>query len=397
MQRHLAGVQRDLASTAARLSSGLRIQGARDDAAGLAIAERMQSQLRGATVAIRNGQDAVSLLQTADGALGHVGELLQRMRELAVQAASGAHSAGDRALLQAEAGQLVQEVDRIAAQTRFNGSALFDGSFKGAKWQLGANAGDMLAVGPMIDARAHRLPTNGIAFSVNDGIDASTGLLAGDGAMPRDALAAIAGGLTVNDADGQAIDLGKIGVATTGAQRLSQIVGAINRQSGLTGISATLGPGSVSGQYKMTLVANRDISAADFGGFGAASTGIDSGSIASGPVQAEPIDEIDLSTLTGARQALWRYDRAIDQVTQARGQLGALQTRVEAMTDSLRSSADLQQGARARVVDADFAAETAQRLRASLLQQAGMAMVAQANVQPREVLQLLRFASWRGV
>src|SRR3982750_1439292 len=144
-QRNLGMSQNSLATSMQRLSSGLRVNSAKDDAAGLAISERMNTQVKGLTVGARNANDGISLAQTAEGSLGKVGDMLQRMRELAVQASNATNSKADRAALQAEVTQLTDEVDRIAKQTSFNGKKVLDGTFAGAVFQVGANAGDNIS------------------------------------------------------------------------------------------------------------------------------------------------------------------------------------------------------------------------------------------------------------
>jgi flagellin len=144
-QRNLSTSAASLATSMQRLSSGLRVNSAKDDAAGLAISERMNTQVRGLNVAARNANDGISLAQTAEGALGKVGDMLQRMRELAVQSANASNNSSDRTALQAEVGQLRQEIDRVAKTTSFNGTKLLDGSFLGQLFQVGANAGQAIA------------------------------------------------------------------------------------------------------------------------------------------------------------------------------------------------------------------------------------------------------------
>src|SRR6187431_773487 len=156
-QRNLNTSQASLATSMQRLSSGLRVNSAKDDAAGLAIAERMNTQVRGLNVAARNANDGISLAQTAEGALGKVGEMLQRMRELAVQSANATNSAEDRKALKAEVTQLRDEVDRVAKGASFNGKKLLDGSFTAATFQIGANSGDAITVGSLATATANVL------------------------------------------------------------------------------------------------------------------------------------------------------------------------------------------------------------------------------------------------
>jgi flagellin len=263
-QRNLASSQSTLSTSMQRLSSGLRVNSAKDDAAGLAIAERMNAQVRGMNVAVRNANDAISMSQTAEGAIGKIGDALQRMRELAVQSANGTNNAGDRNNLQTEFGQLTSEVARLVDGTRFNGTNLFDGTTTTFTFQIGAGT------------------------STNDTIDiAGTDLTA----SVRDAVSAL------------------------------------------------------------------DVSGPD---------------------------------ATGATAAIGAIDTAIDQVTTSRALYGAAQNRFETVVMNLQVSSENLTAARSRIMDADFAVETANLSRSQILQQAGNAMVAQANALPQQVLQLLK-------
>ena len=265
-QRNLSASQTSLQTSMQRLSSGLRVNSAKDDAAGLAIAERMHAQVRGMQVAIRNANDAISLSQTAEGAIGKIGDALQRMRELAVQSANGTNNAGDRGNLQTEFAELQNEVARLVDGTQFNGTNLFDGTTATFTFQIGAGT------------------------SANDTIDiAGTDLTT----VVRDAVSA--------------------GVL--------------------------------------------DISGAD---------------------------------ATGATAAMDAIDAAIDEVTTSRALYGAAQNRFETVVMNLQVSAENLTAARSRIMDADFAVETANLSRAQILQQAGNAMVAQANALPQNVLRLLQ-------
>ena len=267
-QRNLGMSQASLATSMQRLSSGLRVNSAKDDAAGLAIAERMNAQIRGMNVAIRNANDGISLAQTAEGALGKIGDNLQRMRELAVQAANDTNGTSDRTALDNEYKQLAAENARVIANTQFNGQALLTGA-GGASgtftFQVGANS----AADNQID-----IVTTDIATAM--------------------------------------------GTNTQGA-------------------AATLG-----------------------------------------------------ATAALARTAMDNIDTALTAVNGARSTLGASQSRFDAVIGNLQVAAENQTAARSRIVDADFAAETANLSRAQILQQAGTAMVAQANQLPQQVLTLLR-------
>jgi len=271
-QRNLSGSQSSLMTSMQRLSSGLRVNSAKDDAAGLAIAERMNAQVRGMSVAVRNANDGISLAQTAEGALGKVGDTLQRMRELAVQARNATNSPSDRESLNKEYGELAKEVQRILGGTKFNGKAI-----------LGTDAGSQ-------------------TFQVGAGV-------------------------TTND---------QIDITTT----------------------------NLAANSTLTTVA---------GTGGTAPAGIGSS-----------VTTTDLATV------ITNIDTAIDTINSERATLGASQSRFDSVISALQIGIENQAAARSRIMDADFAAETANLSRAQILQQAGTAMVAQANLMSQSVLQLLQ-------
>ncbi|MBX3635779.1 MAG: flagellin FliC [Rubrivivax sp.] len=260
-QRNLSGSQNSLAVSMQRLSSGLRVNSAKDDAAGLAIAERMNAQVRGGAVAIRNANDAISLAQTAEGAIGKVGDMLQRMRELAVQSANATNGTDDRANLDAEYQQLAAEIDRTLENTRFNGLNI-----------LGANAGTQ---------------TFQVGANNTDTVDVVT--------------TDLSGATTITD-------------VTTG----------------------------------------------------------------------------DITDAANASSAMANIDLALTTINTERALYGAVQNRFDAIISTLQVSTENEAAARGRIMDADFAAETANLSRAQIMQQAGAAMVAQANQLPQMVLSLIR-------
>ncbi|NWG75109.1 MAG: flagellin FliC [Rubrivivax sp.] len=255
-QRNTSMTQSSLATSMQRLSSGLRVNSAKDDSAGLAIAERMNAQVRGMNVAIRNANDAISLAQTAEGALGKIGDMLQRMRELAVQGANATNGAGDLANLDAEYQQLAEEIGRTITSTKFNGLAILAGDAGAKAFQVGANAGDTVTI-------------------------------------------------------------------TT------------------TDLSSTFTAGA-------------------------------------------------LSDATASSAEITNIDTALDAFNTERALYGAAQNRFDSIVSTLQISAENQAAARGRIMDADFASETANLSRAQILQQAGTAMIAQANQLPQSVLSLLR-------
>jgi flagellin len=392
-QRNLGTSQSSLATSMQRLSSGLRVNSAKDDAAGLAIAERMNASVRGLNVAVRNANDGISLSQTAEGALGKVGDMLQRMRELAVQSANATNSADDRKALQAEVVQLRDEIDRVAKGANFNGKKLLDGSFTAAAFQVGAGSGENITVGSLADTRAAGLSNISYGAVTVASFNPTT-------VITSFATAIATGGLTI-DADGagttySAVDLGPIAAASSGTERLGQVVEAINRKTSDTGVSAYLvdqGAGSFSVEL-LSSKTNPTTGAALIPVFAGASftavlTGIAPPTFVASN-SAKGIDAIDVTTDKNAWIAIKKLDSALDQVNSARGTLGAVQSRFENAVASIQIQAENTSAARGRIMDADFATETANLSRAQILQQAGTAMVAQANQLPQQVLSLLR-------
>ena len=288
-QRNMSASQGSLMVSMQRLSSGMRVNSAKDDAAGLAIAERMNTQVRGMAVAIRNANDGISFAQTAEGALGKVGDMLQRMRELAVQSANGTNNADDRNALNNEFALLQQEITRLSSNTNFNGNPVLTGSTP-TTFQVGANA-------------------------------------------------------TTNDV-----------ITMTGADILTLTTAAGSNQGALADVA--------------------DATKTDILNTGAAGTGATYDIYAPGT--------------QGALDSVAKIDLALAQVNTARSTFGAAQNRFDAVISSLQVSVESQSAARSRIMDADYASETANLSRAQILQQAGNAMVSQANQLPQQVLALLR-------
>ncbi|MEO6854154.1 MAG: flagellin [Rhodoferax sp.] len=394
-QRNLATSGSSLATSMQRLSSGLRVNSAKDDAAGLAISERMTTQVRGLSVGARNANDGISLAQTAEGALGKVGDMLQRMRELAVQSSNATNSSADRKALQAEVSQLTDEVDRIAKQTSFNGTKILDGSFAGAVFQVGANSGDVASLGALTNSTAKGL--SHIAYGYDQTNSAIT-------ATNVSTLTAItnASALTISVAGhtAAALNLGPLAGASSGTERMGQVVEAINRKSADTGVTAFLAQNNDQ-SYRIDLMSsdldsNGDASAVTFTGMSLAETGMSNTTLASSinatdtTTDALGIDTLSIDTQRNAWVALKKIDTAIDQVNSARAGLGALQSRFESAVSNISIQVENLSAARGRIVDADFAMETANLSRTQILQQAGTAMVAQANKLPQGVLSLLQ-------
>jgi flagellin len=583
-QRNLTTSQTSLATSMQRLSSGLRINSAKDDAAGLAISQRMTSQIGGMNQAARNANDGISLAQTAEGDLSQIGNNLQRIRDLAVQAANGTNSASDRAALNNEASQLVSEINRVASSSNFNGVNLLDGSFANQTFQVGANGGsnDQITIGSIASAKTSSLgvgatssysskvvgsaatanalgngdltlngynvgasSADGVSFkgssssaiakaaavnavSSNTGVTAtaSANTIAGTAVTTFAAIAA--GDIKING-----VDLGPIASGTTAVERGSQMTAAINAKSSQTGVTAafdsTTGAvslnaadgrnitieksanagandvntglttgvaaataGTVTNTAQITLSSTSSKGIVVGSGSGAALTGGATavGALAAGAVKINGIDigpvsagatvgiqgqnvadainavsnksgvtasasatgvltltsttgaafttdvtaggatnsgltaglnttaagvgvgattaglavgaatvsttvgagvsSLDLTSASGATSALATIDAALASINSSRASLGAYQNRFSSAVTSLQTSAENVTSSRSRIQDADFASETASLTRGQVLQQAGTAILAQANALPQGVLALLR-------
>ncbi len=369
-QRNLSTSQNSLSTSMQRLSSGLRINSAKDDAAGLAISERMSSQIRGMNQAVRNANDGISLAQTAEGALGEVGNNLQRIRELSVQSANATNSTTDRAALNAEVKQLVAEIDRVSKQSDFNGTKLLDGSFSAQLFQVGANAGQTIGIDKIANTTAAALGNVKFAAAVTGG---APPVVAGSYA-----------GLTVN---GVTIDSVTLATGVTAPEAGKAFAAAINAKMGETGVMATV---AASGAITMNSIkANTDLVIGGTAGTVTAS-GLTAATTAFVGEASNFAANLDITTAVGAQKAMEIVDAALTQVNTSRADLGAIQNRFTSVVTNLQTNSENTSASRSRIQDADFAAETANLSRAQILQQAGTAMVAQANQLPQTVLSLLR-------
>jgi flagellin len=361
-QRNLNASQGAMAVAVQRLSSGLRINSARDDAAGLAISERFSTQIRGLNQAARNANDAISLAQIAEGALGEITNNLQRIRELAVQAANASNSASDREALQKEVAQLQAEIQRVATQTEFNGTKLLDGSFLGQNFQVGANAGQLINVGSIANAQTNDLGNGNFAANVS-GAAVSTGAVSG---------------LTINGVTIENVNITAVNNAN--AQKLAD---AINKKMDQTGVYAVA---NGTGVQLQSIFADKDTIV----GGNVTNSGLSTTTVTAASGAAVQVEDLDVSTFLGAQRAISIVDKALTTVNSARADLGAIQNRFSSVVSNLSTAAENMSASRSRIMDADYAAETAALTRAQILQQAGVAMLAQANAVPQNVLTLLR-------
>ena len=470
-QRQLNSTSSALGRSFERLSSGLRINGAKDDAAGLSITTRFSAQIRGLNQAVRNSNDGISLAQTAEGALNETTNILQRVRELAVQASNDTNNDSDRASLQAEVSQLMSELDRIAETTNFNGNKVLDGSFLAKNIQVGANVGETLSVsidGAGTSDLARQVRTNAEtvtaatfgaaaanaltieykdasttsgtntaqvrATSDNDDAlstsnqDASaiakaaainsltdtTGVRAIVGENEFATAVTVGGGAALDTANFITINGEDISGFTVQANdangALTDAINAVSEETGVvasldqnselvltaadgrnievtvagtagatTGLSSTVTYGEISLQSKeqFTLTGNNAAAAI------AHSTGV------YGVNSDKAVSSVDISTRAGAVQALDVIDLALEDVSSSRAKLGALQNRLESTINNLSTTSENLSASRSRILDADFAAETAKLSRNQIIQQAGVSILAQANQQPQVALALL--------
>lgn len=380
-QRNLSTNSADLGTTIQRLSSGLRINSAKDDAAGLAISERFTTQIRGMDQAARNANDGISLAQTAEGALGEIGNNLQRIRELAVQSRNATNSLEDRQALQKEVDQLKSEIDRVADTTNFNGTKLLDGSFTTQSFQVGANQGETIDIAAITDANIDAL---GSWTSVGTNVATATGAQLTDRNAGATFAAIGAGDLVINGTD---ILVAESAPDATAVDQAAAVQAAI-AAAGITGVTAAVnedGDGIV-----LTSAQTIEITAT---AAGTASSGIANGDVAvtAVPGGAETgFADLDISTAAGADNAILAMDAALKAVNAARADLGAVQNRFSSVITNLQTGSENLSAARSRIMDADYAKETANLSRTQILQQAGTAMLAQANQSSQSVLSLLR-------
>lgn len=378
-QSHLQKSQSALGTAIERLSSGLRINSAKDDAAGFAIAERFLSNIRGLSQVARDTSDGVSLAQTAQGALSATNDSLQRMRELAVQAGNGTLSSADREKLQKEFEQLSGEVDRVAKSTAFNGQKLLDGSFSAATFQVGPSAGDNVTVGGMANTQVDSLGQSAYA-SAQVAVDAAK----------KDSLQAdLAAGdvtLTITGADGKNYtSVMQQDSSLSADEALGKLVATVNQRSADTGVTAFLSQDGSSLEYRASVDPGQDPTNVAIAASGS------NGFAASGQAQqTQGLRGIDLSSQAGAWEGLQRIDSAIDTVSRSRATLGAVQNRFESAIANISIQNENAVQSRGRMLDANFAKEISNQTRSMILQEMGFAMQAQANQSSRWTLALLR-------
>jgi len=478
-QRNLTTSGNQLATSLQRLSSGLRINSAKDDAAGLAISDRMTTQISGLNQAARNANDGISLAQTTEGALQEVTNNLQRIRELAVQSANATNSDSDRAALNQEVQQRLQEIDRIASQTSFNGRKVLDGTFGSATFQVGANVGETIGIalgtgtsmkssaigeihstagnvalsslvvagtpgtpgtpaapgtlstgsltaalgggGIVIDGTTNALSvggTNVAAATYTDGATLAAAIATAAGAGVTAAFDAGTGEITVTNTTGSAVAITGAGTAAavfganaSVAAQTAAVPAVPATEDALTvgAFTITVGGSMVdmagtydsvqsfvdavnarSGVYA-SVDASGYLNLASSGEFAVGGAGLTALGVTAGTTTAAGnLSGINVSSAASSNDTMLRVDSALTSVSNLRSTLGAIQNRFQSVINSLQAVSENLSASRSRILDTDFASETASLTRAQILQQAGTAMVAQANSAPQNVLSLLR-------
>jgi flagellin len=370
-QRNLDTSQASLQTSLQRLSSGLRINSAKDDAAGLAISDRFTAQINGTDQASRNANDGISLAQTADGSLSSITDDLQRIRQLAVQSANATNSTSDRAALNTEVTQLKAEIDRTAGSASFNGVQLLDGSNPSFVFQVGANtsANDTITVSGLVNA-------------TTAGLGSVTSASAQSSAISGLTTTAVAGDAT-DFVKINGTNIGALAATGTSSQRAAQLVDAINAVSTTTNVNAYVD--NTSGKVVLSSAAAITVAT---GGTGATGSGLTAATTAATTVTG--LTSLDVSSFSGAQLAINQVDSALSQIDSARATLGAVQNRFSSVVTNLETTNENLSASRSRIQDADFAAETANLTKAQILQQAGTAILAQANSIPNNVLTLLK-------
>ena len=375
-QNSLSTSGSQLADALQQLSSGLRINTSADDAAGYAIAQGMTSQINGLDQAAQNANDGVSLTQTASGALSEVTTDLQTMRDLAVESLNASNSATDRSDLNAQFQQLVADINSVASNTQFNGVNLLDGSFQGATFQIGANAGQTITVSSVASAKANNLgalyagalTTGGTAGVYNATGTGGPNISNGDTVTFQVAVTPAGTGTTATDYTTNAVTL-----TGNASSDLASVAAAINQVVGTQGVIATVNTAGTG----ITLSGNTANAGAAVA-VTIATTG------------ASYLSSSDVSTVDDSNQALVQIDAALQQLATSTAQLGAYQNRFTALISGLNTDATNLTSAKSAIVDTDYASATSDLSKAQILQQASTAMVAQANTIPENILTLLQ-------
>jgi len=379
-QRNLNSSQASQATSLQRLSSGLRINGAKDDAAGLAVSQRMSAQVKSLNQAARNANDGISMLQTAEGAMGEIQTMLQRMKELGTQAANGTIGDTERGFIATEVGQLQAEVDGIGNRTEFNGQKLLTGALSSTLDVTGTVGAGFAAGATSVSSIDVSRAQGGKTFTVANYTAGDNAITLSDGVVSQ--TVDITGGVAANSS--KSLNFDQLGVSFT----LSSVAGdtannigaalktqTIKTTAGSGGVALQIGSGTtVNDKINLSFVDTRINSSGSLAALKTALTNFTSGT----------------STQTEATALMSSVDGALDFFSTQRATIGAVQNRLETTVSNVQTTVENLSASKSRIMDADYASESASLTRANILQQAGNAMLAQANALPNNVMALLR-------
>jgi len=383
-QRNLNNSQGALQTSLARLSSGLRINSARDDAAGLAVSQRLGAQIKSLNQAMRNANDGISMLQTAEGAMDEMQNILTRMKELGTQAANGTIGSTERGFINTELVELRDEMQDIASRTSFNGQNLLTGSLSTSvnAGSTETNVGTTIVAGTSVTALDVSKAKAGTTFTFTNPSGANVTLSDGTNSQTVTVVAGTAGSTQTLDFSNLGIKLTLSSVSTETADNIAAGFAA----SGNDTIVTASGSGATNLQIGSGTAAGTDTVAISF-----ADMRINNSTASQISTLATALTNFNnTQSENNARTVMSAVDGALDYFSTQRATLGALQNRMQSSVASTAVAAENLSAARSRVRDADFAAETSALTRGQILQQAGQAMLAQANALPQGVLQLLR-------
>lgn len=384
-QRNLGASSSNLQTSMQRLSSGSQINSAKDDAAGLQISNRLTSQINGLGVATKNANDGISIAQTAEGALQESTNILQRMRDLSLQSANGSNGEGERKALNSEVAELKKELDRISNTTAFGGKKLFDGSFGTETFQVGSAANEAISL-KLDEVSTKELKSDSI----------STGTIAQQGAASASGFVAVEFTVASGSADGTnrvfkiSAEYASGATATEQTQLLASTIndanigiGAFVNDSGAIELMTDLTVGTGAGEISMSFGTGATATAAETAASGAADQAF------SKITTGNTVKDIDITSAQGAQKAVYIIDEALKSIDSQRASLGSAQNRFESTISNLQNISENASAARSRIKDTDYAAESAKLTKNQIMQQAGTAMLSQANQLPQAVLSLL--------
>ncbi|GBL02559.1 flagellin [Vibrio harveyi] len=362
-QRHLTSATDMLNQSMERLSSGKRINSAKDDAAGLQISNRLQSQMRGLDVAVRNANDGISIMQTAEGAMNEVTNIMQRMRDLSLQSANGSNSKAERTALQEEVSALNDELNRIAETTSFGGRKLLNGSFGKSAFQIGAASGEAVQV-ELKSMRSDGIDMGGFSYIANGRANSDWKV--------KDGVNDLSMSFTNRFGETETIQIN-----AKAGDDIEELATYINGQTDKVTASV-----NEEGQLQLFMAGEETSGTLSFSGDLASELGLQLKGY-------DAVDNIDITSVGGAQQAVAVLDTAMKYVDSHRAELGAYQNRFNHAINNLDNIHENLAASNSRIQDTDYAKETTQMVKQQILQQVSTSILAQAKQAPNLALTLL--------